>query len=102
MEFTVRPSLARFTQKTGLMRTTDSQTAMHPSRMFNITSQPSPELNNRQFSVGLGCGVGGSTLVNGQVMLRGTKEEYDAWKELGGADSDWDWEGLLPYFRKVR
>lgn len=74
---------------------------MHPSRMFNITSEPSPGLNDRSFNVGLGCGVGGSTLVNGQVMLRGTKEEYDAWRDLGGPDSDWDWEGLLPYFRKV-
>jgi choline dehydrogenase-like flavoprotein len=74
---------------------------MNPSRMFNITSQPNPELNNRAFSVGIGCCVGGSSCVNGQVMLRGTKEEYDAWAELGGGDSDWDWDGLLPYFKKV-
>ena len=74
---------------------------MHPSRMFDITSQPNPELNGRTFAVGIGRAVGGSSIVNGQVMQRGTKPEYDAWKELGGADSDWDWEGLLPYFRKV-
>ena len=74
---------------------------MNPSRMFNITSQPSPELNDRRFSVGIGCCVGGSSCVNGQVMLRGTKEEYDAWAELGGQGSTWDWEGLLPYFKKV-
>jgi choline dehydrogenase-like flavoprotein len=69
--------------------------------MFNITSERSPELGNRQFSVGIGCAVGGSSIVNGQVMQRGTKPEYDAWKELGGPDSTWDWNGLLPYFRKV-
>lgn len=80
----------------------DTQTGMNPSRMFNITSEPSPQLNNREFSVGIGCAVGGSSCVNGQVFLRGTKEEYDAWKELGGPDSTWDWEGLLPYFKKVR
>jgi choline dehydrogenase-like flavoprotein len=69
--------------------------------MFNIQSKPNPALNNRSFNVGIGRAVGGSSTVNGQVALRGTKEEYDAWKELGGPDSDWDWEGLLPYFQKV-
>ncbi|KAI9162882.1 Dehydrogenase xptC [Paramyrothecium foliicola] len=77
-----------------------SQTGMHASRMFNITSQRNPELGNRQFSVGIGCAVGGSSIVNGQVMQRGTKPEYDAWKELGGPGSTWDWDNLLPYFRK--
>jgi choline dehydrogenase-like flavoprotein len=77
-----------------------SATGMHPSRMFNITSQRNPELGNRQFSVGIGAAVGGSSIVNGQVMQRGTKPEYDAWKELGGPDSTWDWDSLLPYFKK--
>jgi choline dehydrogenase-like flavoprotein len=79
----------------------DTQTGMDPSRMFDITSQPSPVLNNRRFFVGLGRAVGGSSAVNGQLQIRGTKEEYDAWKELGGPDSTWDWDGLLPYFKKV-
>lgn len=74
---------------------------MHPSRMFNITSQPNPELNDRSFPVGIGCAVGGSSSVNGQVMQRGTKDEHDAWSELGGPDSTWNWEGLLPYYKKV-
>jgi choline dehydrogenase-like flavoprotein len=79
----------------------DNQTGMNPRRMFNLTSQPNSGLNNRNFSVGIGCVVGGSSCVNGQVFLRGTKEEYDAWKELGGPNSTWNWENLLPYFRKV-
>ena len=74
---------------------------MDPTRMFNITSQPQPELNDRIFSVGIGCVVGGSSSVNGQVFLRGTKEELDSWAELGGEGSTWDWEGVLPYFKKV-
>jgi choline dehydrogenase-like flavoprotein len=70
-------------------------------REFNITSQPAPALNNRTFPVLVGCVVGGSSTINGQVFLRGTREEYDSWKELGGANSSWDWNGLLPYFKKV-
>ncbi|KAF6810429.1 Oxygen-dependent choline dehydrogenase 5 [Colletotrichum sojae] len=78
----------------------DSQTGMNPRRMFNITSKPCPNLNGRSFSVGIGCVVGGSSNVNGQVFLRGTKDEYNAWKELGGPGSTWDWDNLLPYFKK--
>ncbi|PKS10689.1 hypothetical protein jhhlp_002445 [Lomentospora prolificans] len=77
-------------------------TGFAPERMYDITSQPSPALNDRTFMVGIGKGVGGSSLVNGQVWLRGTTEEYDAWKTLGGSNAaDWDWDGLLPYFKKA-
>lgn len=76
-------------------------TGFDPIRMYNITSEPSPALNDRTFFVGIGKGVGGSSLVNGQVWLRGTSDEYDAWKTLGGKGSDWDWKNLLPYFRKA-
>ncbi|TEA19227.1 Dehydrogenase xptC [Colletotrichum sidae] len=79
----------------------DSQTGMNPRRMYNITSKPCPNLNGRTFSVGIGCVVGGSSNVNGQVFLRGTKDEYNAWKELGGSGSTWDWDNLLPYFKKA-
>lgn len=79
----------------------DDETGMDPSRMFNITSEPQPELNDRTFFVGIGCVVGGSSTVNGQVFLRGTKEEHDAWAELGGEGSTWDWDGLLPSYKKV-
>ncbi|PGG98606.1 hypothetical protein AJ79_08810 [Helicocarpus griseus UAMH5409] len=78
----------------------DNEVAMHPRRMFNITSTPQPELGNRTFFVGLGCVVGGSSSVNGQVFLRGTKQEFDAWAQLGGRRSTWGWKGLLPYFKK--
>lgn len=77
------------------------QTGMNPTRMYDITSEPCPELNDRRFSVGIGKMVGGSSGVNGQVFLRGTREEYDAWAELGGGNSTWNWDGLLPYFKKV-
>ncbi|PGH14019.1 hypothetical protein AJ79_03288 [Helicocarpus griseus UAMH5409] len=72
-----------------------------PGIYYNITSTPQPELNNRTQGVILGCCVGGSSAVNGMVFVRGTKTEYDGWAELGGPDSTWDWDGVLPYFRKA-
>lgn len=78
------------------------ETGFDPARMYNITSQPNPELNDRSFPVGIGKGVGGSTLVFGQVYLRGTSDEYAGWATLtGNPDSTWNWDGLLPYFKKV-
>lgn len=68
--------------------------------MFNITSVPQPELNNRTVSVLLGKAVGGSSAVNGMQAFRGSKVEYDLWAKLGGNGSTWDWDGLLPYFRR--
>lgn len=72
-----------------------------PGINYNISSIPQPEMNNRRQAVRLGCCVGGSSAVNGMVAVRGTRSEYDAWAELGGPDSTWDWDGVLPYFRKV-
>ena len=43
--------------------------------------------------------VGGSSAVNGQVFLRGQPEDFDAWVNAGAAG--WDFETLLPYFRRI-
>ena len=74
---------------------------MDPSRMYNIQSVAQKELNNRAFSVGIGKVVGGSSAVNGMVFQRGAAEEYDIWGKLGGGNSTWNWDGILPYFKKV-
>ncbi|GAB1312632.1 Glucose oxidase [Madurella fahalii] len=72
------------------------------SPFFDITSQPSPELNNRTFPVLIGSIVGGSSAVNGMVFQRDISSDYDIWGELSGvAESTWNWENLLGYFRKA-
>lgn len=58
-------------------------------------------MNNRTQDVRIGCCVGGSSAINGMVMVRGTASEYNGWAELGGPNSTWDWDGVLPYFKKV-
>ncbi|KAK3983968.1 putative GMC oxidoreductase [Cladorrhinum sp. PSN332] len=71
------------------------------SNMYNITSVPQVHLKNREFWVGVGCIVGGSSAVNAQAFQRGTKLEYSHWDALSGvSNSGWDWDGLLPYFKK--
>jgi choline dehydrogenase-like flavoprotein len=72
-----------------------------PAIRYNITSIPQPAMNNRTQQVRIGCCVGGSSAINGMVLVRGTKPEYDGWEELGGPNSTWNWDGVLPYFKKV-
>ena len=43
--------------------------------------------------------VGGSSAVNTAIALRGVPEDYDEWAAQG--NSDWSWENVLPYFRKL-
>ena len=66
----------------------------------NYNSLPQPGLNNRSSPIYTGCVVGGGTVVNGMFFNRGSAGDYDAWEKLG--NPGWSWDGLLPYFIKVR
>ncbi|WP_454854195.1 GMC family oxidoreductase [Rhizobium binxianense] len=43
--------------------------------------------------------MGGGSTINGQVALRGLPSDFDRWAELGARG--WDWNTLLPYFRRL-
>jgi choline dehydrogenase len=43
--------------------------------------------------------LGGSSSINAMVYLRGHPADYDHWAKLGC--DGWDYDSLLPYFRKV-
>ena len=43
--------------------------------------------------------VGGTSAINGQVLLRGVPEDYDGWAALG--NNEWEFIKVLPYFRKL-
>ena len=43
--------------------------------------------------------VGGSSAINGQVLLRGVPEDYDNWAAWG--NDEWSFVKTLPYFRKL-
>ena len=43
--------------------------------------------------------VGGTSAINGQVLLRGVPEDYDGWASEG--NDQWSFLNVLPYFRKM-
>ncbi|TKZ18165.1 glucose-methanol-choline oxidoreductase [Shimia litoralis] len=86
-----------------LVRTPMAVVAMLPGRpkinnwAFHTT--PQPGLNGRKGYQPRGKALGGSSAINAMVYIRGQKEDYDSWAELG--NQGWSWDDVLPYFRKA-
>jgi choline dehydrogenase len=54
-------------------------------------------LNGRDIHYARGRGVGGCSLINGMIYMRGQARDYDEWAQLSG-DSSWRWQQVLPLF----
>jgi len=65
--------------------------------MFRTTKDAG--LNGRDIHYARGRGLGGCSLINAMIYMRGQKRDYDQWAALTG-DTAWSWESVLPYFRK--
>jgi len=63
------------------------------------TSEPEPELDNRQIIQPRGKVLGGSSSINGLLYIRGQPADFDHWRQLG--NSGWSFEDVLPYFRRA-
>ncbi|KZL78544.1 choline dehydrogenase [Colletotrichum tofieldiae] len=65
---------------------------------WNFTSVPQESLQGQTVNLTQGHAVGGSSTVNAMIFDRGMPSNYDAWAALG--NTGWDFESLLPYFKK--
>lgn len=62
-------------------------------------TEPEPELHNRRIACPRGKVLGGTSCINGMVYIRGQKQDYDGWAELG--NDGWSYEDVLPYFKRA-
>ena len=62
-------------------------------------TEPEPNTHDRRISVPRGRGLGGSTLINGMIYVRGQPEDYDNWARAGA--TGWRYKDVEPYFRKL-
>ena len=62
-------------------------------------TEPEPGLDGRSVFQPRGKVLGGSSSINGLLYLRGQREDYDRWRQLG--NTGWGFDDVLPYFRQA-
>jgi choline dehydrogenase len=74
-------------------------------RLFNdpihnwlFKHEPEPSSGNRAIQEPRGKVLGGSSSINGLVYIRGQREDFDHWRQLG--NPGWGFEDVLPYFKR--
>ena len=73
--------------------------AGNPKFDWCYTSEPDPTRNDRVDAWPRGRVVGGSSSTNGQLWVRGQREDYDNWQAQGNAG--WSFDDVLPYFQSL-
>jgi len=76
-----------------------AKTMWDPKLNWKFQTEPDPGMNNRQIYWPRGKTLGGSSSINGLIFIRGQKEDYDTWRDLG--NQGWGWDDVLPYFKKA-
>ena len=77
------------------------RTMWDPVVNWKFETEPEPEPNKvgRQIYLPRGRVLGGSSSINGLIVIRGQHEDYDRWARNGA--SGWSWNEVRPYFIKI-
>ncbi|RDB18458.1 Pyranose dehydrogenase 3 [Hypsizygus marmoreus] len=66
---------------------------------WQIATTIQPGIHNRSLPQPRGKVLGGSSALQFHNYNHASKQEYDAWAELG--NPGWDWDGIFPYFTRM-
>lgn len=66
---------------------------------WRFSTVPQEGLNGRRGYQPRGRGLGGSSLINAMLYVRGHAGDYDEWASLGC--EGWSWKDVLPWFKKA-
>lgn len=67
---------------------------------WQFDTVPEATQNNRAIFNPRGKTLGGSSSINAMLYVRGQKEDYDHWAELG--NEGWSFKDVLPYFKSTQ
>lgn len=76
-----------------------AKTMKHPIYNWRFNTDPDPNLGGRSIYWPRGRTLGGSSSINGLIYIRGQKQDYDHWAQMG--NKGWDWDSCLPYFKRL-
>src|ERR1700691_1417886 len=71
----------------------------NPSITWVYETEPLEALGGRRMQWPRGKVLGGSSSINGMVYIRGQKEDFDHWRQLG--NTGWSFDDCLPYFKRA-
>lgn len=74
------------------------KTMGNPKMDWSYKTEADPGLNGRSINWPRGRVLGGSSSINGLLYVRGQKEDYDRWRQLGNVG--WAWDDVLPCFKR--
>ncbi len=74
------------------------KTLHNPRTDWSYKTAPDPGLNGRSIDWPRGKTLGGSSSINGLLYVRGQRQDYDYWRQLG--NTGWAFEDVLPYFKR--
>src|SRR2546421_10711810 len=70
-----------------------------PGVNWLYASEPEPATGGRHIPVPGGRMLGGSSAINGMVWVRGQRQDYDHWAQLG--NRGWSYQDVLPIFKSM-
>ncbi len=71
----------------------------HPKITWQFETEPQAELGGRRLIWPRGKVLGGSSSINGLIYIRGQRQDFDLWRQLG--NTGWSYDDVLPYFRRA-
>ncbi|MFO7747816.1 MAG: GMC family oxidoreductase N-terminal domain-containing protein [Orrella sp.] len=66
---------------------------------WRFETKPEDNVLGRTIAIPRGRGLGGSSLINGMIYVRGQPSDYDQWAAMGA--TDWSAQTVMPYFQKL-
>jgi choline dehydrogenase len=70
-----------------------------PGVNWLYASEPDANTGGRRIPVPRGRMLGGSSAINGMVWVRGQRQDYDHWAQLG--NRGWSYQDVLPIFKSM-
>ncbi len=74
------------------------QTMHNPQTDWCYKANPDPGLGGRALDWPRGKTLGGSSSINGLLYIRGQRQDYDQWRQLGNVG--WSYDDVLPLFKR--